>query len=99
MSTKDRVLSAAVSEAVRVGYGNITRDGVGKVAGVCGPSVLYHFRSMLALKKAVMAYAVRCAILEIVAQGVVSRDPVAEAAPECMRVSALLIFSPQSAQR
>jgi len=84
-----RVLAAAIVEAREHGYQWITRDAVASRSGVSLGGVNNAFGTMVELKRAVMREAVAKSILEIVAQGLADRSPIALAAPPEIRAAAL----------
>lgn len=75
-STRKRahILETAVDQARIHGYDKITRDGVAAAAGVGDGVVNHHYGTMANLKRAVLDYAVKNEILEIIAQGVAAKD-------------------------
>lgn len=80
-----RVLAAAVSLALDVGYANITRNAVADRAGVADGSVNNAFGTMEGLRDAVMRKAVDDGHAGIVAQGLAARHPLAVAAPQWLK--------------
>lgn len=84
-----KVLAAAIAEAGDKGYSKITREGVAQRAGVALGCVNLAFGRMDRLKTAVMDYAVKHALLEIVAQGLADGHETARNAPPSLRTRAL----------
>lgn len=84
-----KVLEAAISLAGEVGYSKLTRDEIAERAGVAAGSVNNAFGTMDELRDAVMAEAVGRGLLAIVAQGLAASHPVARAAPQDLKDSAL----------
>lgn len=76
----EKVLAAAVALAKADDYQWITRRDVAKAAGVSVGSVS-NFGSIVDLKRAVLHYAVENCVVEIVAQGLAAKSPIAQAAP------------------
>lgn len=88
MTQRATILGAAVSLARKTGYTRLTRYKVAHAAETSAGSVNYHFETMDGLRSAVMQYAVENQVLEIVAQGIVARHPVALQSPEALRKKA-----------
>lgn len=86
---RSSILSAAVVNASRLGYLNITGSTVAEEAGVSRGLVTHYFFSMRELRRAVMAEAVRLRLLPLVREGIAARDPIAMRAPEDIRREAL----------
>ena len=84
-----RVLEAAVDVARKHGFGRITRRHVSDLAGVSEGSVNGAFGTMDALRNAVMRTCVEREHLDVIAQGITERHPLAMSAPEAVRVRAL----------
>ena len=72
---KQELLDAAISLSKHMGYTHITRDGIAQRVGVSYGLVTHYFKSMDNLRKVIMKEAIRNAIVEIVAQGLVCKDP------------------------
>ncbi len=79
------ILGAAVHLARRVGLYSIKRDDVAAEAEVSAGSINYHFQTMAGLRDAVMEYAVKNEVLEIVAHGIMGKHPRALGAPESLQ--------------
>jgi hypothetical protein len=78
---RDHILGVAVAMASQSHYLRITRDGVAETAGVAAGSVTRYFGDMTTLRAAVLRAAVDTGAVDIVAQGILERDPVALGAP------------------
>lgn len=92
---RERVLTAAIAVAERVGWPNLTRDLVATEAGVAAGTVNNAMGvggTMRDLSDAVMAEAVERGVLAIVAQGIAAGHPVARAAPAGMRADAVALL-------
>ena len=72
---KNELLSEAIKLAKEVGYSHITRDGVAERAGVSYGLVTRYFQSIDNLKCLVLKKAIQDEVLEIIAQGLVRKDP------------------------
>jgi AcrR family transcriptional regulator len=72
---KVELLSIAIDLSKEIGYSHITRDGVAKRAGVSYGLVTHYFQSIENLKNLVMEQAISEEIVEIIAQGMVLKDP------------------------
>lgn len=86
---KEDLLAAALPLAEMAGYTKITREQVGRAAGVSGPVINYHFGTMAQFRRDLMRYAVEAGSLKVVAQGLSSGDAQAQKAPEALRRLAL----------
>lgn len=75
------LLDAALTEARRVGYQQITRAGLAAAAGVSPALISRDFGTMDELRRVIMKEAVRAGDLKIVAQGLAAKDRVATRAP------------------
>lgn len=83
---KTEILEAAIGQAHRVGYQQMTRDQIADRCAVSrGLITPHYFPTMDDLRDAVMREAVSRRILGIVLQGVAARDPIALAAPSDLR--------------
>ena len=87
---KKQILNAAVSLAVKVGYSNIRRDDVAKNASVSTGLINRYFTTIMQLKNEVMRYAIRNEILQIIAEGIVLKDPQALKVPNELKIRALM---------
>lgn len=86
--TAARILTSAVDVAKRFGVQWITRDLVSIKADVRPSAVSYHWGSMLDLKRAVFAEAVRRQILPLIAQGLADGNEACRNAPAWLREKA-----------
>lgn len=87
LDPKDRkrlILQAAIATAKKKRLFNMTRIEVAAAAGCSAPLVGVHFKTMDALRDAVLAEAIKTRDLSLVAQGI------AIAHPRCKRLSAEL---------
>jgi AcrR family transcriptional regulator len=84
-----KIMRAAVSEASRSGYRNMTRGDIAQAAGVAHGSINHEFGTMDALRDAVMHHAVAACRLDIVAQGLADGHAAARDAPAAMREAAV----------
>lgn len=88
MTTKLKILSAALDLSAKKGYQNISRAEVANAAGVATGLVNYYFETMAELRKAIMRAAINQPHLQVVAQGLSTRDIIALNAPPDIKVSA-----------
>jgi AcrR family transcriptional regulator len=87
-----RILNAAIDLAKSDGFQFLTRDGVAAAAGVAPSSVNNAFGTMRDLKRAVLRHAVATGIVEIVAQGLADKHPIAlEASAELKQRAASFV--------
>lgn len=88
-----RILEAAIEEATDKGFDNVRQAAVAQRAGVAKGGVIHAFRTMAALKTAVMEEAVARGIARIVAAGLATDHPAARSAPADLRAAALAAIS------
>lgn len=84
----EQILAEAMNQAKRVGYTNITREAIAAAAGVSVGMINTQFGTMAALKRDVIRAAVKRRVPEIIAQGLVMKDPHALRAPEDLKAAA-----------
>lgn len=84
MNQRATILGAAVTLARKKGIYNLTRIDVSSEAETSAGSINYHFETMDGLRDAVMEYAVKNEVLEIVAQGIVGKHPIALGASDSL---------------
>lgn len=89
---KTELLHAAMIEAKRHGYKNVTRHMIAERACVTPALVPYYFGTMNELRRAIMSEAIRTRELRIVAQGIADGHPKAKRAPEELRREALRLL-------
>jgi AcrR family transcriptional regulator len=90
---RDDILAAAFALAAKGHYQHLTRNQVAEAAGISGPAVLYHFKSMDKLRKAIMRAAIAREFLPVVVQGVVAHDPLARGLPGDLKARAMASVS------
>ena len=83
-----QLLNAAIEVARSEGYEKVTFSRVAKQVDVSPALVIHYFKSTEQLRNAVMRMAVRREILELIAQGLTRRDPIAIQAPADLKASA-----------
>lgn len=90
---KNELLSEAIELSKEIGYSHITRDGIAERAGVSYGLVTRYFQSMDNLKRLVLKQAIHDEILEIIAQGLVLKDPLTKRLPSELKEKVLLYLS------
>ncbi len=85
----EQLLAAALAEAQRCGWRQMTREGIASAAGVSPGLVSARLGTMDALRRSVMRQAIKQRVLRIVAEGLVARDRHALAADEALRRAAM----------
>ena len=90
---REQILASAVSLARRKGYSKITRDGIAEAAKCSTGLVTSRFGTMTALRRDIMREAIRLEILEILAQGLASRDRHAMKAPQELKDKAVALLA------
>ena len=86
---KEDILAAALPLAEKYGYTNISKERIGKAAGVSGPVVNYHFGTMVQFRRDLMRYAIKEGNLAVIAQGLSAGDAHAKKAPPELKKKAL----------
>lgn len=86
MSTKERILSAAISVAEGSGVRSLSRQAVAREAGLSGTAVVYHFKNTETLRDAVWLYAIDNYSAEVVAEGILSGAIINAPAPLCRHI-------------
>jgi len=90
---KEHILKAAVNLAMEAGYKSVTREGVANCAGISEGLVTRYFGTMNQLRTAIIRYAVKQEIVEIVAQGLAVSDPHAKKASTELKQKAIAHFN------
>lgn len=88
----DRILEAAINLALQDGYQWITRARVAADADVAAGTINLAFGDMKGLKRAVLRAAIERGIIEIVAQGLADRHPIAMDAPAEIKAQAAALL-------
>ena len=83
------ILEAGIALAKRGNYNQITRDALAKKAGCSAALVSAYFGTMVQFRRALMRHAVDREVVEIVAQGLVDRNPYARKAPDDLKQRAM----------
>lgn len=86
---KRHILAAALADARKRGYMQVTLLSVADAAECSRGLVIHYFATMQQLRRAVMRAAIANRDLPIVAQGLAARDAQALKAPEDLRKAAL----------
>lgn len=85
---KMNILVAAIVVAKMSDYRSITRARVATQAGVSAPLVTHYFKDMSSLRTKLMVYAVAIGDAEIIAQGLLNKDPIALRASDALKAKA-----------
>lgn len=86
---KANILNTALALAELQGLNNFSSPELARACNCGHPLIFHHFDGMEALRREVMQKAVDEENLNVLAQGLVSKDPIACAAPERLRQKAL----------
>lgn len=89
---KAQILDAAIELSKERGYANVYREHIGERLGVTPTLVTRYFATMHHLREAVMQAALDREIPEIIAQGIIAHDPIAETAPRELRERAVRLL-------
>lgn len=90
---KIEILTSAIDLSKEVGYSHITRDDVAKRAGVSYGLINHYFKSIDRLRKLVLKTAIDEEMVEIIAQGMVRKDPLAKRITSKMKERVILYLS------
>ena len=88
---KEQVLMVAVEVSKTVGYKNVTREQIADKAGI-SKGLITNYYSMDQLRVAIMKYAVKNSIAEIVSQGIANQDRRALKAPQELKDQAVQLL-------
>jgi len=77
LSRRDELLEIALQLAIEKGYTNLDRSMIAKKAGVSISLITEYFKPFKELKKELMFQAVKRNIVQIIAQGLSIKDPLA----------------------
>ena len=83
------VLETAVTMAQRDGFNKLSRDLIAKEACVSNGKVYSAIGTMVKVRRAVMRYAIKHEMLDIIATGLGIKDPTAIKAPDEIKRQAL----------
>lgn len=86
---KDAMVSAALVLAEAQGFYNFSSTQVARACGCGHPLIFHHFEGMEGLRDEVMLKAIVEGNLNVVAQGLVSKHPLAVGAPDALKKKAL----------
>lgn len=82
---REQILDAAIALSKTRGYTNITREAVTQAAGVSPRLLNYYYKTMNQLKRDVMRHAIKNKVLEVIAQGLLAKDPHALKIPDSLK--------------
>jgi AcrR family transcriptional regulator len=88
------ILNAAIEASVLLGYQGFTRESVAKLAKISSPLIAHYFPKMADLRRAVMKYAIDIKCFTVIAQGLVSRHPLALKISDDLREEVMQHLSP-----
>lgn len=86
---KDEIVTAGVTLAELQGLNNFSSPDLARVCGCGHPLIYHHFGNMAFLRQEIMRKAIAVENLNVLAQGLVNKDPVALSAPESLKRKAL----------
>jgi AcrR family transcriptional regulator len=96
MKSKERkafILKHAVQLAKSVGYNRVTREAIANKAGVTESLINVYFGTMPKLKRQIIRAAVREEVLEVIAQGIIAKDPHVKKIDDELKHKALSAFA------
>lgn len=71
---KEAIITAALYLAEQTHYRDLTRDQIGLRCGITGTAIMYHFGTMIKLRRDIMRAAVKQERLRVIAQGLIYND-------------------------
>lgn len=86
----EQLLEHAIEQAKTTGLARLTRDGIAQRAGVAPGLVSVRLGTMANLRRDIIRHAIKRAILPIVAEALMARDPQALKAPKELRQRAIV---------
>lgn len=90
---REMILKAAATLAYDRGYRTVKQAEIAALAGVAPSTIVYLFRDMDRLRRALMGWAIETKDLKILAQGLSMDDSIALAAPATLRANAVASLS------
>jgi AcrR family transcriptional regulator len=86
---KQDILNAASRLAQVKGYRHVTREDVARSVECAESTISYHFGTMVDFHNAIVEYAVANEVLEVVADALAAKNPIAVAASDTLRRKAV----------
>jgi len=86
---RDQILDAAVTLSISDGYHKITREQIAAKCGISPALISNYFGTMINLRRDIVRHAIKCEIVEIIAQGLANADNHARKAPDSLRKAAV----------
>jgi AcrR family transcriptional regulator len=90
---RELIIREAYRQATKRGYTEVTAGHIAEAAGCSRGLVQLHLPNALAIRGAIMAYAVHHGGLSVIAQGLAFRHPLALAAPVELREQAAKLLA------
>lgn len=90
---RKHVLDVALELAKTKGYNVLTRDDIATGANISPALISHYFGTIENLRNDIIKLAVKCEVLEIIAQGLVRGDPIAVRAPKELKYRAVSYLS------
>lgn len=90
---KQQILNAALTVAKNSGLNKTTKQSIAEAAGISVSLVGHYFKTVPQLKRAIMRAAISQGIIEIVAEGLTSKDPHARKAPKELKTRAAQLIA------
>jgi len=91
-SRKQEILDAAITLSRRHGYQVITREAIGQLCDCSPATISLYFGTTQNLKRAIMSAAIAREDLLVIAQGLVTGEAKAKAAPPELRRRAMAVL-------
>lgn len=82
---KDKILDAAMKIATRIGYKNVTRDGLAEHMGVASGTITFHIGNMRKLRREMIEKSIQDENVKIFTEALVDAHPLALAAPQHLK--------------
>lgn len=86
----EQLLEHAIEQAKVTGLAKLTREAIAQRAGVAPGLISIRLGTMINLRRDILRHAVKRAILPLIAEGLMAKDPVAMKAPKELRQRAIV---------
>lgn len=87
------IVQGACDLAKACGYKNVTLVKLASHLNITHGIILYHFGTISALYDEIMRHSVDNKVLEVIAQGLVDKNPIALSAPKGLKIAAVKLIN------
>jgi AcrR family transcriptional regulator len=91
--SKDLIVIAATKLAARHGYNRLTRHQIADYMGIVPSSISFHCGTMEKLRSLMVGHAIEKGIIEVLAQALADRHPLAIKAPKELKARAARLLA------